>query len=108
VEQIAHGIYKNHRGLFPSERGLQLMGMGYNREAFLVITRTHGLEPFGHARRVTIQATRAYFGTPRHGVPGILSPFDGRSGGHYLSRLFLYFSNWNSTPPNAFMVKVRM
>ena len=76
VVQVAHRVDEDGLGTFPAEREAEGVFVKGDFEAVTVMRVADGLEALGHALGVAMLAAGADLGTPRHGVPSCLGPFD--------------------------------
>jgi hypothetical protein len=76
VEEIAHGIHKNHLGLTPAQGFGELFGDEARVEALFVGMTLHTSEPFGKSLGVAMFAARADFCAASDGIPGRVGPLD--------------------------------
>ena len=94
MEQVTHRVHKDDAGLSPRSREVEDLGVERELEArarrariaiFLVLPRTHRLEPLGESQRVAVVAPRRHTITSGRGVPGGLGPLDAASISHFQS-----------------------
>src|SRR5262249_5708965 len=82
VEEIGHGVDKDHARRLPAQGLGQLLGHKPQVEALLVGMPWYSTEALGKGFRVAVTTARRYAGTTPNGVPRRVGPFDSRSVAH--------------------------
>jgi len=85
VEEIAHGVDKDHLRFFPAQRNFQGLRMQGQLEPVGVVGLAHGMQTLRHTLGIAMLAARADLGAARQGIPGGFGPLDARFGSHRLS-----------------------
>jgi len=78
MEDVTHGVHKDHSRPRPSERRLQEVFMECHRESVSIPGHPHRLKAFGESFGITVLAALTDLAAPGHRIPGHLGPFDGR------------------------------
>jgi len=78
MEDVTHGVHKDHARLRPSKRRLQEVVMECHRESASIPGHPHRLKTLGESFGITVLAALADLGAPSHRIPGHLGPFNGR------------------------------
>ena len=76
MEEVAHGIDKDHLRLLPRERQAESVVVDGQGEASTVTGLADGFEAAGHAFGIAVGATGADFSATGDRVPSGLGPLD--------------------------------
>jgi len=75
VEQITHGVDKNHLWFLPFERSFEHVGVKRNLEPISVLCHSHCMQPPSHPSGITVVTPGAYGATAGNRVPRGVGPF---------------------------------
>jgi hypothetical protein len=76
VEQVAHGVHKNHFSAGPSERLIEFFGYEAQIKTLLVWVPRDASEALCKSLGVAVLASRADFRAASNRIPSSISPFN--------------------------------